>query len=242
MIRVTLPLEPDDFNDDCRVPGNQWLAAHADPTEDPPNRWRDYTSVLRAGFNNRCGYLAIWDLNGTVDHYLSVDNHRHLAYEWTNYHYATGWLNSSKQNLDQQVLDPLQVRDEWFEMDLASLHMRLTAAVPARIRPIAEFTLRRLKLDYGPKIIDIRAIYWDLFQTGGMDLGSLDREIPLMATAVRLERLLTHLATHPSVSRQEIADLCDTTVARATELARAWRLAGHLQSLGRGRNVRYRSS
>src|SRR3954454_5194437 len=125
----------------------QWLAAHPlGGSERLPNHWRHFLPELSAGFQHRCGYLAMLDLDGTVDHFLSTDSHRHLAYEWSNYRYATGWLNSSKQNVDRRILDPFEVREEWFEVDLDSLHLKLTGAVPARIRPRAVYTLERLRL------------------------------------------------------------------------------------------------
>ena len=55
------------------------------------------------------------DLDGTVDHFLSTDQRRDLAYEWTNYRYATGWLNSSKQTLDQEILDGSKERQDSIE-------------------------------------------------------------------------------------------------------------------------------
>ncbi len=116
MIPVAATLPPVGFDATCRQPGLQWLAAHPPGGEDQlPNDWRKFLPDLCVAFHNRCGYLAMLDLNGTVDHFLSTHNQRHLAYEWSNYRYATGWLNSSKQNVDQRVLDPFQVREEWFE-------------------------------------------------------------------------------------------------------------------------------
>ncbi|WP_228019853.1 hypothetical protein [Sphaerospermopsis sp. LEGE 08334] len=51
-----------------------------------------------------------------LEHFLSCENHRHLAYEWTNYRFVSGWVNSSKGTLDNQVLDPFEVEDDWFEI------------------------------------------------------------------------------------------------------------------------------
>jgi hypothetical protein len=42
---------------------------------------------------------------GTVEHYLSRDNYRNLAYEWSNLRFASAWINSCKGTLDDQVLD-----------------------------------------------------------------------------------------------------------------------------------------
>jgi hypothetical protein len=241
MIPVAAPAEPVNFHDACRLLGQRWLANHPPGGgERLPNYWRQFIPDLCAGFGHRCGYLAMLDLDGTVDHFLSTDQQRHLAYEWANYRYATGWLNSSKQNLDQQVLDLFQVREEWFEIDLASLHLQMTAAVPKRLAGIAAYTLRRLGLDYRRRTMWKREFYYNKYQAGEFPLAYLEQVAPLIATAVRREQLLAHLAVNPSVSRQEMAALCGVTLPRAIELTRVWRLAGHLQAIGRGRHVRYR--
>jgi len=182
------------------------------------------------------------DMNGTVDHFLSTSApaSRHLAYEWSNYRYATGWLNSSKQALDMECLDPFEVREEWFEVDLASLHLRTTPVVPRRISSRVSAMIRRLGLDYGRRTLKTRDFYYQNFLTGEFTLSNLEQFAPLIATAVRRERLLTHLTANPPVSREDVANICAASAARASELAIIWRLAGHLRAVGRGRNVRYR--
>jgi hypothetical protein len=216
------------------------LAANPNPKSKLPNYWRQFIPDLCAGFANRCGYLAMWDLNGTVDHYLPVTRRRNLAYEWSNFRYVTGWVNSSKQAVMGRVLDPFRVRDDWFEIDLASLHLRLTAAVPARFRPRAAYTIRRLRLDYGPRVVRQRQTYLNFYRGGQLSLAQLQVQALLIAAAVRLEMLVTFLATNPPASTAQAAVVCGTTVAQIQPLLRAWVRAGHLQVQGRGRGVRYR--
>lgn len=239
MIRIEQSDPPDRFEEECRRPGAAWLTANLDG--DPPSRfWRPFVMDLCRCFENRCGYSAMWDLNGTVDHYLSRENHRQLAFEWSNFRYVSGWLNSSKQAIDQQVLDPFQVRDEWFEILLPSLVMRLTPCVPPSIRPAAEFTLRRLHLADGDRIYEQRRIYYDYFRTENKPVEWLEPFAPILATAVRRERVRGHLAANSSASIDEIRELCETDRDRARHLVRFWVAAGHLRAVGRGRGVRYR--
>jgi hypothetical protein len=241
MIPVSRPDEPPTFHEQCRVKGQKWLATHLPGGDERlPNYWRQFLPQLCEGFRHRCGYLAMLDLDGTVDHFLSTDNQRHLAYEWTNYRYATGWLNSSKQTLDAAILDPFLVREEWFEVDLASLHLRVTRAVPKRLVSLASYSINRLGLDYGRRTIFKRQYYYNKYTSGEFPLDWLNQIAPLIVTAVRRKRLLTHLGSHPSVSRYDIAILCDVNILRAAELAIVCRLAGHLCAVGRGRHVRYR--
>jgi hypothetical protein len=181
----------------------------------------------------------MWDLSGTVDHFLSRKQHRHLSYEWSNFRYVSAWLNSSKQALDARVLDPFQVRDEWFEVILPSLVMRLTKCVPARVRPLAEFTLRRLQLDDGDRVYNQRKIYYAEFLESGHPIGWLERFAPMLATAVRRERVLAHLEANASVSADEASEICESSRKHAGSLLHAWVRAGHLRTQGRGKGTRY---
>jgi hypothetical protein len=240
VIRVAPSPEPANFHQNCRLRGNAWLAGDPNLQAKLPNHWRQFIPDLAAGFGNRCGYLVMWDMNGTVDHFLGGPAHRNLAYEWSNYRYAAGWVNSSKKLLNQRVLDPFRVRDEWFEIDLASLHLRATPAIPPTFRARAAYTLTRLRLDHGPRVIQQRQTYYGFYQAGQMPLGQLEIMAPLLATAVRREMLRTHLATNQPVSRAQAAQICQVTTAQIIPLLRAWRLAGHLVAQGHGRGVRYR--
>jgi hypothetical protein len=236
--RIDPPIEPELFDEKCRRPGNRWLSSH--PDGDPPAKfWRPFTIELCRGFQNRCAYSAMWDLNGTIDHFLSRKNHRHLSYEWSNLRYVSGWLNSTKQALDERVLDPLQVRDDWFEVVLPDLFMRLTKCIPARVRPLAEFTLTRLQLVDGDKVYDQRKIYYEAYKDKGRSIDWLEEVAPLVATAVRRERLLAALEAKDSLSVNEAAEISETSREHVRVLLHMWVRAEHLRSYGRGRGTRY---
>ncbi|MGP0066835.1 MAG: hypothetical protein ACLQGP_25000 [Isosphaeraceae bacterium] len=170
---------------------------------------------------------------------MSRKNHRHLSYEWSNFRYVSGWLNSSKQSLDERVLDPFHVRDDWFEVVLPSLVMRLTNCVPPRVRPLAQFTLRRLQLDDGDKIYEQRSIYYEAFTSNRYPISWLETMAPLIATAVRRERLLAALETMESVSAMEAAEICETSRERVRVFLHMWVRAEHLRTHGRGRGTRF---
>jgi hypothetical protein len=153
MMRFNRPSEPDEFDQKVRQPGNLWLEKNPDLTKKLPDYWSRFKPHLADGFHNLCGYSVMYEPVGTVDHYLSRKNYRYLAYQWSNYRFVSGWINSSKQEIDDAVLDPFEVEDNWFEIQLPSLELALTDAVPTHIREKAEFTLRRLHLrdDEGSK-------------------------------------------------------------------------------------------
>ncbi len=240
MIPVKRPPVPEEFERKCAVRGRRWVEDHPGVTAGMPDCWRRFVIPLPLGFGNRCGYLAMRDMNGTVDHYLSTEEHPEEAYNWANYRYATGWLNSSKQTVDRQVLDPFEVREEWFEIDLASLHLKLTPAIPAKVRARAEYTLERLKLDCGPRVISTRETYLEEYREGKYSLDHLADIAPLLATAVRRDLLLQHLEAHRSVSAEEAGPVCQVALARAAELLHIWSIAGHIAETARKGPVRYR--
>jgi hypothetical protein len=179
--------EPAHFDSEARQPGNGWLAANPGAKR-LPALWRSFVNELYDGFGGLCGYAAMLDATGgTVDHYLSVRNHRHLAYEWSNYRFAWSTMNSIKGIADDAVLDPYEVGEGWFEIILPSLQMRVTDRVPAEHRARAEATLSRLKLRDDERLIRCRRGWYELYQAGELTLEGLARVAPLIADAVRRE-------------------------------------------------------
>lgn len=184
MIPVDPLPEPPEFDEQVRQPGKAWLQQHPD-AERPRDFWSPFKPPLAAGFGNRCGYAAMLDLVGTIDHYLSCKNYPEQTYEWSNYRFASGWINSSKQDADERVLDPFLVEDGWFEILLPSLQLVMTDAIPAEERERAAFTLERLHLCDGETVIKQRMGWYKLYQQGKLSLAGLDDVAPLIARAVR---------------------------------------------------------
>lgn len=185
MLRVQPVPEPAAFDHDARQPGNAWLVAHPEAVR-PRDFWSPFKNELREGFRNLCGYAAMFDpTGGTVDHYLSFSNHPHLAYEWSNYRFASSTMNSIKRTSDDAVLDPYEVEDGWFQILLPSLQMCITASVPPQHRARAEATLSRLRLRDDERLIRWRRSWYEMYQAGRLSLEGLDYVAPLIAAAVR---------------------------------------------------------
>lgn len=189
MIPVRKVKKPEDFDAKVKVPGDAWLKKNPNAKR-PKALWAPYTATLADGFSNRCAYAAMLDpTGGTIDHFLSCKNHPHLAYEWSNYRFASGTLNSSKRNADNAVLDPFEVKDGWFEIILPSLQMRITDKVPCALREKAEFTLKRLNLRDGERIVRWRQSWYDMYLSRKLDLSGLRQVAPLLAAAVEKQSL-----------------------------------------------------
>jgi hypothetical protein len=188
MMRFNLAPEPAEFDQNVRQRGNAWLSQHPD-SQRAPSYWLAFRNDLVNGFNNLCGYSAMYISNeGEVDHYFCRKNHRHLTYEWSNYRYISGRVNSSKGTLDNRVLDPFEVGDDWFEIILPSLQLVLTDKVPPAEQTRAEFTLKRLHLQKGERLITTRREWYQMYLDRDITLEGLDKKAPLIARAVRKQQ------------------------------------------------------
>jgi hypothetical protein len=188
MLKFNPPAEPENFDLKARQPGNNWLEKNTDPKRKLRDYWSNFKSDLADGFGNLCGYTVMYEPVGTVDHFLSCENHRHLAYEWNNYRFASGWINSSKGTLDNQILDPVEVEDDWFEILLPSLQLVITDAVPEEKRQKAEFTLQRLPLQDDERVLRQRREWYKLYIDGDLTLTGLEKKAPLIARAIRKQQ------------------------------------------------------
>jgi hypothetical protein len=188
MPAFTLQEEPEYFDEDVRQPGLEWLEEHPDHEGRPRPFWtekRECRQDLRRAFNSLCGFTLMHEMRGTVDHFISWKNDNTQAYEWDNYRFANGVVNSSKQNADDEVWDPFQIEFEWLEIHLPSMIMRVRDDAPADQRPILQDTLDRLPITDEDEVIECRAAYYEGYKEGLMEIEWLDRMIPVLATSIR---------------------------------------------------------
>lgn len=185
MIPVARPEEPPAFDEMCRKRGKEWLAQNSDTHPHRLPLWREFAAALRDGFGGRCGFTAMYVPRGTVDHWISVDSDRSLAYEWTNYRFVDGAVNSAKKpSWEGRLLDPFEVQDDWFEILLPSLQLVIAGNLDAATRARAEFTLEKLHLRDGEDVIRQRREWLELYEQGELQLSGLFKVAPLLARAV----------------------------------------------------------
>ena len=176
-----------------RPAAGQRVARRASGCEAAARFLDPFRNDLCDGFQSLCGYAAMFDpTGGTVDHYLSYRNHPELAYEWSNYRFASSTMNAIKRDADEAVLDPHEIGVGWFEIILPSLQMRVTARVPPESRERAEATLSRLKLQDDERIIRWRQSWYDMYRAGELTLEGLERVAPLIADAVRNDAAMSN--------------------------------------------------
>lgn len=184
MIRCSPVPEPAAFCRCARIPGNRWLAAHPHASR-PRDYWSPFKGDLAAGFRMLCAYSAMYEAVGTVDHYVSWHEDRSKAYEWANYRYCAGWINSSKQNkLSSDLMDPFSVEEGWFEILLPSLQLTVSDSIPGGLRQLALDTIDRLHLVHDERIMRQRHAWYRMYLGGKLTLDGLKQVAPLIAAAV----------------------------------------------------------
>ncbi len=190
MIPVANPIvEPKAFDKRCRQKGNAWLLDNPEAKR-PRDLWSPFRLELATGFMERCGYAAVYLTSGTVDHGVSWHEDPTLAYEWSNYRYVDGWINSSKSKLKSaDLLDPFEVGEGWFEILLPSLQLVATDAIPEEYRERAENTLRKLPIRDDERVLRVRRKWLSLYENG-LDLEILREMAPLIAAAVEKKQAL----------------------------------------------------
>ncbi|PYG82123.1 MULTISPECIES: hypothetical protein [unclassified Pseudomonas] len=190
MIEIDLErlAEPPEFDTACRKKGEQWLKDNPKVSRKARTRPRDYWSPFRPmladGYRDLCGYSAMYEPVGTVDHFLPVDADESLSYEWSNYRFCSGWINSCKKK-SVEILDPHLVREGWFEILLPSLQLVVVLErVPEEWRGSAVDTLRRLHLRDDERVLRQRRAWYSMYREGKINLDGLREVAPLIAAAV----------------------------------------------------------
>ncbi|WP_218188860.1 hypothetical protein [Pseudomonas nunensis] len=225
MIPTPNPIdEPDFFHEKCREKGREWLSQNPDK-ERPRDLWTAFKPLLAEGFANRCAFGAMWIPDGTVDHFVSCHEDMTLAYEWSNYRYMAGWLNSSKSKTPAaDLLDPFHVRDGWFEVLLPSLQLAVTDVVPAAFREIAKKTLASLPIRDDERLLKSRREWLKMYEDEELTLEGLRRKAPLIAAAIDKRAALPNPAEFPAPSRRQVRaayeHACATVQQKAQELIR----------------------
>lgn len=184
MIRFEPVPEPAEFNQKARGPGTGWLAANP-YAKRPRDYWTPFKGALAEGFGDLCAYSVMYEPVGTVDHFVSCHEDRSMAYEWGNYRYCAGWINSTKGNTPAaELLDPFEVKDGWFEIHLPSLQLRVSEVVPDQFRERAEHVLSKLHLRDDERVMRQRSVWYCLYQSGELTLEGLEKMAPLIAAAI----------------------------------------------------------
>lgn len=210
MIPVVLAKEPADFDKKVRQPGlcaidelvgraprikrrgprrAKVAAIESKIAADKfPPFWREVLDEMMEAYEQRCAYLAMFiEYTGspTVDHVVPKSLAWDLVYEWSNYRLCTDIVNSKKGELTGMV-DPVDAKVGWFELDLGSYRVVRGASAPKSQHPRIDATLPLLNLR---DCCLQRERYVEDYRLGpgakGIDLTYLERRAPFIAWELR---------------------------------------------------------
>lgn len=208
MIRVELAAEPQDFDAKVRQPGLRAIAELAGepglpkrkgrarqavansreqiPADKFPSYWTEALPELRAAYGHVCSYVCVYiePVTGaaSVDHMLPKSLSWQEAYEWRNYRLACSLMNSRKNDY-RDVLDPFEIDDDWFQIELVGYQVIPRTDLDPAIKTSVQSTIDRLKLN-DRDCLTVREDYaTDYFQRD-ISLGYLRRRAPLLAREI----------------------------------------------------------
>jgi hypothetical protein len=172
VIRVERQPEPDNFNEEVRVPGldfiQKTLQAGLSLTKEWNKGngcfWRKAIPSLEFLYNKICAYSSLWlpPSKGTVDHYISKSRNNNLAYEWNNFRLTRLETNRCK-GLHTDILDPFEIGENWFTLDFTTFMLHPNQELPNEIKQAVQTTIRKLKLnedDY----VNAREMWYEAFK------------------------------------------------------------------------------
>ena len=208
MIRVVLAEEPADFDAKVRKPGLRAIAEmvgepnlskrrgrkrdvvansrDAIPADKFPAYWTEALPELLEAYGRVCAYMSFYIERMTgaasVDHMLPKSLEWQVVYEWHNYRLACSLMNSRKNNY-RNVLDPFEVEDGWFRIELVGYQVIPAPQLPANIEAQVQATIDRLQLnDYECR--KLREDYVNYFNQGDISLNHLRQRAPFLAREI----------------------------------------------------------
>lgn len=182
MIHVEPQPEPADFDRKVRQPGHRAPLGRKANSLLPPH-WRRCLPDLWEAYRGLCSYLVLYIPRGTgsatVDHFVAKSSLPDLAYEWGNYRLACSLMNSRKGRFDE-VLDPFEVEDGWFTLELSSLEVLPAPGLPESVRHGVETTIARLRLN-DPECLAARGERFDSYLSAELSWSGLEKHFPFLA-------------------------------------------------------------
>lgn len=155
------------------------------PSDSLPPYWTRILDDLMDSYREICAYscFRIHPVTGarSVDHVAAKTRAWHSVYEWHNYRLASSLLNARKGNFDD-VLDPVEIQEGWFELELVGFQVKPASGLPEAIRASSQDTIDRLGLNDFCREREERAEdYWAV----DISFRVLLREAPFVAKELR---------------------------------------------------------
>lgn len=141
---------------------------------------------LLEAYGRVCAYMSFYIERVTgaasVDHMLPKSLNWQEVYEWRNYRLACSLMNSRKNDY-QDVLDPFEIDNGWFRLELVGYQVVPAPDLPPDINERVQATIDRLRLnDY--ECLKLREEYAEEYSRGDISQAHLRRRAPFLAREI----------------------------------------------------------
>ncbi len=193
MIHIERKPEPHNFDKDVRQPGMTFLKKNPNPTDKQFNNhayWRNVLHYMGDVYNGICAYSALY-INSlgseTVDHFIPKTIKPELAYEWSNFRYASRRFNTRKGT--HPVLDPFEIGHHWLWMDFSKFIIKPNPFLSQEIKEEIRDTIEIFGWNEDEKYIDICRKYLIQFCKKIRSFELLKEEAPFIASELKRQGL-----------------------------------------------------
>ena len=149
--------------------------------EQLPPYWTKALGELMVAFHEICAYscFRIHPVTGahSADHFAAKSRDWRRVYEWTNYRLCCSRMNARKNDFEG-VLDPFEVQEGWFTLELLGFQVLPAFSLPDPLRAAVQATIDVLGLnDFRRDREKDAERYW----SRGYSLQILKEESPFVA-------------------------------------------------------------
>jgi hypothetical protein len=195
MIPVQPQPEPADFSERVRKPGTVFLKKVPCPTTEQwkgKEYWQKVLPDMRKAYKGICAYSAHWisPVTGShsIDHFVPKSVQANLAYEWSNFRYASSKFNSRKGK--HTILDPFHVEPDWFVLDFPSLLVKPNLNLLPHQKKAVRNTISVLKLNADENCVKARQHWVMEFCAGEITFAHLKKKAPFIAHELQRQGLV----------------------------------------------------
>lgn len=195
MIPVQPQPEPQDFSERVREPGAAFLNKIPHPTTkqwEGKEHWRRVLPDMRKSYNDICAYSAHWisPVTGghSIDHFVPRSFQPDLAYEWSNFRYASSKFNARKGT--HTILDPFRLEPDQFVLDFDSFLVKPNLNLTSEQKAAVQNAIDVLKLNDDEGCVELRHDCARYFRAGEITFTHLERIAPFIAYELQRQGLV----------------------------------------------------
>lgn len=195
MIPVKKKPEPENFENDVRQPGMEFLKKVPTPSDGEWKKhsyWRKILPNMRMAYKGICAYSALWISNAhgaeNIDHFIPKKANPGLAYEWDNYRFSP--LHFNRRKGTNTIIDPFTIGPDWFVMNFPSLLISPNKELPDNnIKKEIAKTINVFKFNEDKKFSADCKEYVKNYCEGKITFDYLERKAPFIAYELRRQGL-----------------------------------------------------